>query len=216
MAYCVNCGNVARVDGNFCEGCGSPLHPTGYVPTYNAVHAVVQCAPSAGQAAQAERTGGNNLVRIAAIIVLVGFFLPWVSCPGMTGPTTASGIELASHGAGGLWVVPISMAIALIVLLNGGKTATERSTGATVAILSGLASVIVLIYYWAQFNGVGQRDDFGLNAVARQAYSIEVGAALSFFGSIVVMIGGLVQRVSASNAARRNSAAQGVSPWAPG
>jgi hypothetical protein len=28
MAYCVNGANVARADGNFCEGCGSPLHPT--------------------------------------------------------------------------------------------------------------------------------------------------------------------------------------------
>src|SRR5579872_7308170 len=106
MAYCVNCGNVARIDGSFCERCGTPVNPTGHVtaPTSG------QFAAVPPQPASAQRTGGRDLARIAAIIVLVGFFLPWVSCPGITGQATASGVELANHGAGGLWIVPISMA----------------------------------------------------------------------------------------------------------
>ena len=137
------------------------------------------------------------------------------SCPGITPQATASGVHFASHGAGGLWIVPISMATALIVLLSGKKAASERSDAAIIAILSGLANVVVLLYYLAQFNGVGQRDDFGLNSAVRQAFRIEIGAMLSFFGSIGVFIGGLIYRNSATKVDPKPGASQRTSTIPP-
>jgi len=143
-----------------------------------------------------ERT--RNAAKIAAIIALVGFFLPWVSCQGFAGPQTITGVELASRGASGLWVIPVSMLIALGILLNKGKTLQERATSAKVVIGSGIASVVLLLYYWATFNGAGQRDEFGLGAAMRQAFSIEIGAILSAVGAATVAIAGFLNLQSAS------------------
>ena len=215
MAYCVNCGNVVRVDGNFCESCGSPVNPTGCVTAPTPSPASGQFAAPLPPSEPPQGTGGRDLARIAAIIVLLGFFLPWVSCPGLTGQASASGVDLARNGAGGLWIVPISMVIALIVLLSGNKTASERSTAALIAIVSGIVNVVVLLYYLAQFNGVGQRDDFGISAAVRQAFDIEIGAMLSFFGSIAVCIGGLIYRTSAAKLAPQPNAPQRPSTIPP-
>jgi hypothetical protein len=109
-----------------------------------------------------------------------------------------SGMELANRGGSGLWLVPISMLIALGVLLNKGKSVQERATSARVVIGAGIASLVVMLYYYAQLNGAGQRDEFGIGGAVRQAFSIQIGAILSFLGSIGVAAGGVLHLQSAS------------------
>ena len=135
---------------------------------------------------------GKNAGRVAAIIVLAGFLMPWISCQGLMGRETASGIQLASRGASGLWIIPISMLIALGVLMNKGKSIRERATVAKAMIGADIASLVVILYYYARLNGAGQRDEFGLGAAMRQAFSIEIGAILSLLGSIGVAISGFI------------------------
>jgi hypothetical protein len=139
-----------------------------------------------GAAPPTGKKAGKNIGGIAAVAVIIGFFLPWVSCPGVT----LSGAQLASNGASALWAIPVAMLVALAMLLNRGKTLQQRATQAKAAIVSGAASAAVLLYYWSTLSGVGQPDQFGFEAAMRQAFSIEIGAILASLGSIGVMVGG--------------------------
>lgn len=184
MAYCINCGYALKPDSSFCEGCGARLNVEAAPTPTTPASLLDQSSGASSMTAVAGDERPRNAARIAAIVALVGFLLPWVSCQGLTGPQTITGVELASRGASGLWVIPVSMLIALGILLNKGKTIQERATAAKVVIGSGVAGVLVLLYYWATFNGAGQQDEFGLGAAMRQAFSIEIGAILSALGAV--------------------------------
>jgi hypothetical protein len=199
MAYCINCGYALKPDSSFCEGCGSRLKvavaPTPTTPA----NLINQSKGASGMTAVSGDERPRNAARIAAIVALVGFLLPWVSCQGLTGPQTITGVELASRGASGLWVIPVSMLIALAILLNKGKTLQERATAAKVVTGSGVAGVLALLYYWAAFNGAGQQDEFGLGAAMRQAFTIEIGAILSAVGAVGAALSGYFLLQSASH-----------------
>ena len=197
MAYCMNCGYALRPGSNFCENCGSQLSFTEAWKPAIALATSIRSRSAAGDAAPTCDDRAKNAARIAAIIALIGFFLPWASCQGLRARETVTGAQLASHGASGLLIIPVGMLIALGVLLNKGKTLQERATSAKVVISSGIASLVVLLYYWAKFNGAGQRDEFGLGAAMRQAFSIEIGAILSALGAVAVAISGLLHLQSA-------------------
>jgi hypothetical protein len=188
MPYCKHCGNVLKPQARFCEHDGRPVVDPGSPPTAEAGNAGYQPALSPGVTAPPTASASKNAGRIAAIIVLIGFFMPWISCGGQR----MSGIELASHGAPGLWIIPLSMLVALGVLLNKGKSVQERATAAKIVIGGALASVIVMVYYWARLNGIGERDEYGLGGAMRQAFTIQIGAIISFFASIGLAISGFI------------------------
>jgi len=214
MAYCINCGYALKPDSSFCEGCGARLKVEAAPTPTTPANVIDQSKGGSGMAAVAGNERPKNAARIAAIVALLGFFLPWVSCQGLTGPQTITGVELASRGASGLWLIPISMLIALGILLNKGKTLQERATAAKVVIGSGVASVVVLLYYWATFNGAGQRDEFGLGAAMRQAFTIEIGAILSALGAVGVAIAGFLHLKSASHTWMQAAGARGTTSGA--
>lgn len=203
MAYCVECGTELEIGSHFCTNCGKKAeheHATAraheYSPTDRAPSPSLASLPASAPIPGGSRAG-KNAARVAAIVALVGFVMPWISCQGLTGRETVSGLQLASHGAPGLWIVPISMLIALGVLMNKGKSLQERTTAAKALIGAGMASVVVMLYYYASLNGAGQKDELGLGAVMRQAFTIEMGAILSFLGSIGTAIGGFIHHQSA-------------------
>jgi hypothetical protein len=200
MAYCVDCGTALKPEGNFCDNCGRPV--SGQHPSTQAPAAAIPQLSSTNLVSGPNESARKNAGRVAAIIVLVGFLMPWISCQGLSGRETLSGIELANRGASGLWIIPVAMLIALGVLLNKGKSVQERATAAKAVIGTGVASLVVMLYYYAQLNGAGQRDELGLGAVVRQAFSIEIGAILALLGSIGVAISGFLhlQSVSRSKA----------------
>jgi hypothetical protein len=143
---------------------------------------------------------GANVGRVAAIMVLIAFFLPWISCPGVK---PVSGVELANNGASGLWIIPISMLIALGVLISNRKSVQDRARDAKVVIGAGLASLAVLLYYYAKLNGAGEKDALGLDAAVSQLFTFEIGAILSLLGSIGTAIGGFLHLRSASQSHAR-------------
>src|SRR3954469_3687436 len=91
-----------------------------------------------------ESDGGSSVMKSlrtinvsAAIIVLVCFFLPWeqVSCAGATG--NLSGMDLARHDHGSLWIVPVLMA-ALIALYLVRDRQSESKAIWLANLISGL------------------------------------------------------------------------------
>jgi hypothetical protein len=97
---------------------------------------------------------GLTLARIAAVIAILGFFLPWaeVSCSGEP-LSHETGIQLITDGGGGtaapghynLWVAA-SFALVVIglagsLLAGGGRAAAILATAALAAIIASLIGV---------------------------------------------------------------------------
>jgi hypothetical protein len=134
-----------------------------------------------------EADTARNVGRIAALVVLVAFFLPWVGCHGIGGKQTISGLELANHGASALWTVPVVMLIALALLARGGGI-NEQITTAKTMIGAGLGSLAVMLYYYQKLFGQNDSD-----AIFRKTFIvIEFGAVLSFLGSLGLGITGFI------------------------
>jgi hypothetical protein len=84
----------------------------------------------------------RRVTTTAAIIVLICFFLPWiqVSCGGTR--DTASGVDLARGGSGGLWLIPLLMLLVLFFAFKAWKERRELS--ALVSLVSGLVSAYLM------------------------------------------------------------------------
>ena len=78
----------------------------------------------------------------AALIVLVCFFLPWIQVSCGATKETASGIDLARHGSGALWLIPLLMLAVLFLALTMWKERRELST--LVSLMSGLVSAYLM------------------------------------------------------------------------
>lgn len=173
MSYCMHCGKELQPGNRFCIHCGKS---------------------SEQAAAPAVKSPGRNIGRVSAIVVLVGFLLPWVSCAGFQGTESISGFGLAGHGeVSGLWLIPLSMGLALAALMNLIPAFAAGAKAAKVAIGCGALCVVVLLYYYARFTGAGESDPLGMGSAMRQAFHIEIGAILSLLGSVGVALGGFLE-----------------------
>ncbi len=192
MPYCKNCGSELQSDNRFCIHCGAAAEQA-------PAAVAVPPAPSV------QAAGGNqlkNLGRIAAIVALVSFLLPWVSCEGQS----ATGINLASNGASGLWLIVLGMGLALAVLFGQVRALRTAAQAARTVLACGALSVIVLLYYYARFNGAGDSDPMGLNQAMRQAFTIRFGAILALLGSAGVTLAGFLNLKQASHSGSGGSA----------
>src|SRR5665213_385860 len=152
-------------------------------------------------------TSALNLARIAALVAIFGFFLPWaeVSCSGQP-LAHETGIQLITGGAGtaapahhDLWV---AMSLALIVvglagcLLARGRRAavilTAAASAAAVASLIGVSQEVPSAEVQAQLAA----GPSGGDASARQAagelvrIKLEYGYFVTLGGLIVAIAGG--------------------------
>lgn len=78
----------------------------------------------------------NKVTVSLAIILLICFFMPWVqvSCGGAK--DTATGLDLARDGSGGLWVIPL---LTVVIILCGLRFLRINQTiFALITLLSGL------------------------------------------------------------------------------
>src|SRR5918996_2033514 len=85
---------------------------------------------------------GKRATTTAALIVLVCFFLPWIQVSCGATRDTASGIDLARDGSGGLWLIPLLMLALLFFGLRVWKERRELST--LVSLVSGLVSAYLM------------------------------------------------------------------------
>ena len=77
---CPNCGAAVGAEDRFCPACG----------------AAVAAAPEGGSPSVGDLAQPRNLARIAQVIALIGFVLPWitVSCQGRV-LAEVSGLDMA-------------------------------------------------------------------------------------------------------------------------
>jgi len=208
MPYCTNCGTEVEEGNSFCSECGQQVvepvtaaasgeppqvTETSESSSASAAREAETPAQAAGATSLVSALGpdaGPKIATIAAIAVLVGFVLPWISCPGLG---NATGFDLATKGdLHALWIIPLSMMVTLVVLLATRGTSKGQTQAAVTAIAAGAASLLLMLYYYASLRSPGQRNDFGLGAAVAQAVRIEFGAFLSFLGSIGVVLGGIL------------------------
>ena len=181
MAYCPKCGTEFKPDLAFCTNCGAAA---GQTP---AVTPAPVPPPASAKPSPAKMIG-----RIASIAALVGFLLPWISCQGFQ-KESLTGIGLASHGdLPLLWLIPLAMLLALAITFNIIASLRQRAKAAKILIGCGAVSTVVMLYYYARLQGVGESDPMGLNGAMRQAFTIEYGAFISLLGSIGVAVAGFL------------------------
>jgi hypothetical protein len=164
-----------------------------------------QAAPNLRLARYMRMTSALTLARLAAVVAIFGFFLPWaeVSCSGQA-LTHASGIQLITGDVGGaavpahhdLWV---AAALALIVLgLAGGLFAGRRAAlilmaaalAAAIASLIGVSQEVPNAEAQAQIAG----GPYGGDASARQAAGELIRAKLEY--GYFVTLGGLIVAIA--------------------
>jgi hypothetical protein len=174
--------------------------------------AAPQAAPKLRLARYTCMTSALTLARLAAVVAIFGFFLPWaeVSCSGQA-LTHASGIQLITGNVGGagaggpahhdLWV---AAALALIVLgLAGGLFAGRRAAlilmaaalAAAIASLIGVSQEVPNAEAQAQIAG----GSYGGDASARQAAGELIRAKLEY--GYFVTLGGLIVAIAGSGLA---------------
>ena len=170
MPFCANCGAEVQAGQRFCAHCG----------------AAAETPPAAASAPVAASPGGRNVGAIAAMVALAGFLMPWVSCNAV-GKQTVSGLDLASRGElHALWLIPIGMIVALILLLSKA----ERASAGLVSMAVGIARAAIMLYYYAKLES-NPRDQLGFGHVMRQAIQIEYGAIISLAASVVLAVSGI-------------------------
>jgi hypothetical protein len=172
-------------------------------------------------------TFGLTLARLAALIAIFGFFLPWaeVSCSGQP-LAHETGIELITGGAGGagaaapahhnLWV---AASAGLIVLgLGGGLLMRGRraavilmaaALGAAVASLIGVSQEVPSAEVQAQLAAGPPGGD----ASARQAAGEFISASLEY--GYFVTLGGLIAAIAAGGLALAGQRSPGGEPEQP-
>ena len=158
-------------------------------------------------------TSTLNLARLAAVVSIFGFFLPWaeVSCSGQA-LVHATGIELVTGGAGGagatapahhdLWVAAafglIVLGLAGCLLVRGRRAAVilmAAALAAAVASLIGVSEEVPSAEAQAQLAA----GPAGGDASARQAAGELIRAKLEY--GYFVTLGGLIVAIAAGGLA---------------
>jgi hypothetical protein len=168
-----------------------------------------------------DMTSALNLARLAAVVAIFGFFLPWaeVSCSGQP-LAHETGIQLITGGAGtaapahhDLWV---AAAFGLIVLgLAGGLLVRGRRAAAILIAAALAAAVASLIGASQEVPSAGVQAQLiagpsGGDASARQAASELIRARLEY--GYFVTLGGLIIAIVGGGLALAGQRSQGGEP----
>lgn len=133
MIICPNCGKENEEGSKFCISCGSDLIQ-GKEVAKETIPAVKELAPAEQAAQMGERAKkvwkgfsfSEKMITVGALVVLVGFFLPWVSSRGLGISETISGMKIAED-FGWLYLHPLLMlvSLALVYFTQGAPKITK-------------------------------------------------------------------------------------------
>lgn len=150
-----------------------------------------------------------------ALLVLLAFFLPWVSvgCEGLltvegSGYNLASGnmfTELDSLLGGSnvpidpgmftiLWAIPVVAVVALALVLWTMRQPDKERTTAIGHIVAGALGVAALAYIWLQSSSGSESE---LSALAGELVQFKYGLWLTVAGLLIIVIGGILSFLAA-------------------
>jgi hypothetical protein len=146
---------------------------------------------------------GQTIGLLAALIVIICFFIPWIEVGasflkvGVSGWQLASGAgpaEVKVPGVVSLWLVPLSMLLTLgltaVSLLAGNRTTSGARGMAVWLILLGAVSAAVMLYNYFDLNRQFSHDLMGM--LAQNLVSYASGWTASLVGSFAVLVGGVI------------------------
>jgi hypothetical protein len=156
-------------------------------------------------------TSALNFARLAALIAILGFFMPWaeVSCSGQP-MVHATGIQLITGGAGGVPVGPVrhdlwvAAALALTILaLAGGLLVRGRGAAMTLAAAALAAAAASLIGASQEVPSARIQAQLAAgpsgDAASRQAAGELISARLEY--GYFVTLGGLIVAIAGAGLA---------------
>ena len=205
--FCPNCGQPAQSGSAFCTFCGRRME--GAPPPVAAPTGVSVAPAYYGTVARPRfyTPIPDILVLLADILVIVGFFLPWIAAAG----EGLSPLSMITSGgtAWWLWIIPIAMAagclvdfiISLVRILGAGRKVWRKYSYFTNMGGLAVAGVVwwILLLYVPTYSS-----ELGLLSVADlmgQGLSISMGIGLIFLfvaAGIQLLAGILAYSLSAN------------------
>lgn len=171
---------------------------------------------------QAKKNSAGQLIGlVAALAVLLCFFLPWVEVGVSFVKTNLSGYQLATgSGPAGLnissWtcllLVPVSMFVVIAAVLAttlGYRPARLGDRLISIALIAaGGVSASVILYQYFDLNAEFNKNVLGV--LAQNLVSHVFGWGASLFGSFIVLAGGVLDLRSSNGERSRTTAADGL------
>ncbi len=214
---CPTCGNDNRPGARFCARCGTLLEEAAPQPSAGLQPLPAQAAGGPADAARvAGRValfGGNGIITVGALIVLIGFIMPWASC----GSIRLSGLDIVTRSSeyggddswsflallplGALLLIGLSVTGIVIVLLSkklSPPLARLTSFWPLLAIVPGLlcGCCPACAFFWEAREAASDPVSLGL-------INIEYGFWVTVFGLLVVLAGIIIALVGGLVAQRR-------------
>ena len=201
--YCIHCGSQNRDGAKFCIECGQPLSQA-QQPTY-AVEQAPQpvIAPGSSPTTRSGVTARSRIAAIAALIAVIGFFLPWVtvSCGGEP-VMTVSGFQVAKGGVIQTVLGPsdpmpsspklfITLGAAVLVCLSFYLVYASRRMGFPVALLQMAVAAIGLWQMFAELSRL-RAENTSPDQWVPVTFSTQFGLWATAAGLVGVLIGGFL------------------------
>lgn len=173
MHICDVCKNEVTPGNPYCTACGKPVTPP----------AVAVISESQPRTNDDRSFSWKTIGRVASIVALIGFTMPWVSCAG----NVSSGIDVANRNEF-VWFFPISVIAALIMLFTKpASLAQMKKIYGWVAGCGLVSTLIVVIFFLEVLWQLVQMD-----SEMRQFVGIHVGMDFSLLGASVLLASGVL------------------------
>src|ERR1051325_7283730 len=146
---------------------------------------------------------GQIVALLAALMVLLFFFFPWIELNMFLASTTLSGFQIAAGngpagsnfpGVPSLFLVPLAMVGVIVIAavsFAGQSSATQlKGIVAFLLLAAGGISALVILYQYFNLNQQFNQNVMGM--IAQKMFSYSFGAHASLFGRVSVAGGGLL------------------------
>lgn len=218
---CTQCGNDNRPGARFCTRCGALLEEG--APPIQAAPQQPSPAQAAGSPADTTQVvgkvglfGGNGIVTVGALIVLIGFILPWASC----GYMRLSGLDIATnpsdYGGSASWTLLLLLPLGALLLMGLSVAGIVlallgKKLPPTLARLTPFWPLLTIVpgllcgccpscaFFWNAQRAASDPENLGLIRIEYGFWVTVFGLLVTFAGIAIALAGGLVaQRRAAS------------------
>ena len=173
LRTCEACKKEVPAGCAFCPACGNSVEsqPIALLPD-------LEPRTKVGDRSFSWKTVG----RVASIVALMGFTMPWVSCAG----NVSNGIEVANRNEF-VWFFPISVIAALVMLFTKPTSIQQMKKIYKYVAGCGLASTVIIVVFFLQL--VWQL--IQMDPEMREFVGIHYGMDFSMLGSFVLLLAGV-------------------------